>query len=159
MMEGYCEQCLREDLKDITAHYRLEPKNSDNGHHESEYKPTKSSCFWVAEQKSDSGTGYEVVGCIALDAPDAPSVGELRRLSVLPNQRGKGIGSLLIRTVIAFAKEQKNLSSLRLTTSTFQPDGIRLYTRYGWKNTEMKAYKGNVMESLFYLVTMEYYDL
>ncbi|KAG7094878.1 hypothetical protein E1B28_005685 [Marasmius oreades] len=152
MMVEYCEQCFREDLNDITKHYRLEP--TDDG----DYQPTSSSCFWVAEQKSDSGEGYKIVGCIGLDTPDGSSVGEVRRLSVLHSQRGKGIGSLLLRIVTAFAKQTK-LTSLRLTTSTFQPDAMRLYTRLGWKNTETVKFKGNMMSSQFYLATMNYFEL
>ncbi|KAJ3769273.1 acyl-CoA N-acyltransferase [Lentinula raphanica] len=122
---GYYQDGLRHDMTDISQYYRQD--------HEKNGSPIR--CFWVAEIPSmTSETGYEVVGCVALDCStnnNGPLVGELKRLFVLPNCRKRGIGTKLMQTVIAFAKEKK-ISSLQLETTNFQPVAREMYSRLGW---------------------------
>ena len=58
MMLGYCDQCMKEDLKDIVTHYELRPAKSSNG--KDQYEPIDKGCFWVAEYED------KIVGCIGL---------------------------------------------------------------------------------------------
>ncbi|KAJ3740245.1 acyl-CoA N-acyltransferase [Lentinula detonsa] len=122
---GYYQDGLRHDMTDISQYYRQD--------HEKDGYPIRR--FWVAEISSmTSESGYEVVGCVALDCSlnrDEPMIGELKRLFVLPTYRKRGIGTKLMQTVIAFAKEQ-NITSLRLETTNFQPVAREMYTRLGW---------------------------
>ncbi|KAE9402749.1 acyl-CoA N-acyltransferase, partial [Gymnopus androsaceus JB14] len=88
-------------------------------------------CFWVAEVPSaTSESGYEVVGCVAL-GKSFSFIGELRRLFVLPAYRKRGIGTMLMRTVISYAKE-KRVPLLQLETTSFQPVAREMYNRLGW---------------------------
>ncbi|KAE9395726.1 acyl-CoA N-acyltransferase [Gymnopus androsaceus JB14] len=112
-------------MADITHYYRLDHKKDEH--------PIR--CFWVAEVPSaTSESGYEVVGCVALDCSsksDGLMIGELRRLFVLPAHRKRGIGTMLTRTVISYAKENK-VSLLQLETTNFQPVAREMYNRLGW---------------------------
>ncbi|KAL0068145.1 hypothetical protein AAF712_004805 [Marasmius tenuissimus] len=149
MMVAYCDQCMKEDMKDIVAHYGLKPIKDESG--ETKYEPVGKGCFWVAEHKG------EVVGCVGLDNSDQanPLVGELRRLSISSRHRNLGIASLLIKTLVSFARE-RGLSTLRLGTSSFQPAAVRLYQKHGWKITESKPYKVDVIPVTFQLLTLGY---
>ncbi|KAL0578991.1 hypothetical protein V5O48_002986 [Marasmius crinis-equi] len=151
MMVAYCDQCLREDLKDITKHYQLAPVQDGSG----DYEPVGAGCFWVAERQSESKNRPEIVGCIGLDNSDGSSVGELRRLSVSRRERKSGIGSRLVQALTTFA-QQKGLSSLRLTTSQFQPAALNLYLKRGWEITKTVNFEVDVFPVTFDMHTVEY---
>lgn len=106
---------LRTDLKDIEKSYM-----SDEG----------SSHMWVAELH---GKVVGMVGLIHNDS-DGPGANELRRMYVKPMCRGMGIGEKMLIEVIAHAKRQK-LEKIMLTTSTSALPAIRLYKKYGFKQT------------------------
>ncbi|KAK1229422.1 hypothetical protein PQX77_007519 [Marasmius sp. AFHP31] len=148
MMVAYCDQCMKEDMKDIVTHYGLEPIQGGT-----KYEPTGKACFWVAEHQG------QVVGCIGLDTdkshPSLGSVGELRRLSISSHHRNLGIASLLIKTLVSFARE-RGLSTLRLGTSSFQPAAVRLYRKHGWEVVESKPYKVEEIPVTFEMLTMGY---
>ncbi|ESK83281.1 acetyltransferase domain-containing protein [Moniliophthora roreri MCA 2997] len=131
--EGYRLASLAGDLRDIPGYYRLQ--RSVTG----EYIPVSASCFWVAEVPSpQSGGGRKVVGCVALDSlPEDAASAELRRLSVLPGFRRRGVGSLMLRTLLSHAS-QLHLRNVRVTTTNFQMNAVRLYARHGWIAQPMK---------------------
>ncbi|KAJ4469241.1 acyl-CoA N-acyltransferase [Lentinula aciculospora] len=122
---GYYQDGLRHDMTDISQYYRQD--------HEKDRNFIRH--FWVAEIPSmTSESGYEVVGCVALDCSsksDGPVIGELKRLFVLPAYRKHRIGTKLMRTLIAFAKEKK-ITLLHLETTNFQPVAREMYSRLGW---------------------------
>uniref|UniRef100_A0A8C5LGQ1 N-acetyltransferase domain-containing protein n=1 Tax=Leptobrachium leishanense TaxID=445787 RepID=A0A8C5LGQ1_9ANUR len=88
-------------------------------------------CFWVAE------SGGEVVGAVAA-VPAPVSVGEkrteLKRLTIAKEFRGRGIGKVLCRTVIDFAR-QSGCVAVVLETSMPQGDAVKLYERMGFHKT------------------------
>ncbi|KAF5391074.1 hypothetical protein D9757_003110 [Collybiopsis confluens] len=119
----YYRDGLRNDMLDVNSYYHSDDEKAE--------RPTR--CFWVAEIPSaNSKGGSEVVGCVALDCSPKtdhePMVGELRRLFVLPAYRKRGIGTMLMRTLISYAKD-KQIRSLRLETTNFQPVARELYNR------------------------------
>ncbi|KAJ3860731.1 MAG: acyl-CoA N-acyltransferase [Lentinula lateritia] len=128
---GYYQDGLRHDMTDISQYYRQD--------HEKDGYPIRR--FWVAEIPSlTSDSGYEVVGCVALDCSsrsDGPLFGELKRLFVLPAHRKRGIGTKLMRTVIVYAKEQK-IALLQLETTNFQPVAREMYSRLGWHHNSTR---------------------
>jgi GNAT superfamily N-acetyltransferase len=67
-----------------------------------------------------------------------PCVSEIRRIAVSLKHRRRGIASALIRVAIDYAsatKRREQISSLAIATSEFQPDAMRLYERFGWRET------------------------
>ncbi|MEX1018648.1 MAG: GNAT family N-acetyltransferase [Litorilinea sp.] len=58
--------------------------------------------------------------------------GELKRMYVRPQFRGRGLGKLLIRQLADHAR-QHNVSVLRLETGIYQTEAIGLYERYGFR--------------------------
>ena len=61
--------------------------------------------------------------------------GEIKRMFVRPNFRGKKLGNLMIEEVIEVAKEN-DFSKLYLDTAQFMSSAVNLYKNYGFEKTE-----------------------
>ena len=81
--------------------------------------------FWLAWE------GTAAVGCVGI-RPLAPGVAELKRLYVVPQWRGRGLGRALVATAEAGAIAL-GYGSIRLETGERQPESIALYTRCGYQ--------------------------
>lgn len=75
-----------------------------------------------------------VCGCgaiVPMEGCGEGNEGELKRMYVLPERRGQGVG----KAVLQFLEQQarnRGMSSLRLETGTAQPEALRLYERAGY---------------------------
>jgi GNAT superfamily N-acetyltransferase len=58
--------------------------------------------------------------------------GELKRMYVRSQFRGRGFGYLLLNHLAGYAREQ-GVELLRLETGIYQTEAIRLYERYGFR--------------------------
>jgi putative acetyltransferase len=74
-----------------------------------------------------------VVGCGAL--VNHGDYGELKRMYVLPEYRGLGIGSRLLAVLESWACDA-GLSIIRLETGVAQPEALGLYQRSGYRPCE-----------------------
>jgi GNAT superfamily N-acetyltransferase len=72
----------------------------------------------------------QVVGCGALRYLE-PGVGEVKRMFVLPEFRGRGIARHILSALESTARE-RGYSTLRLETGTRQPEAIGLYRSAGY---------------------------
>jgi len=81
--------------------------------------------FFVARKVEND----EVVGCGALVS--YPGYGEIKRMFVLPQTRGTGLGRELLM-VLEMAARQFKLRCLRLETGVSQPEAIGLYRSAGF---------------------------
>jgi putative acetyltransferase len=70
------------------------------------------------------------VGCGALVLA-APGEGELKRLFVVPEARGLGVGREILAALEANAREA-GVRVLRLETGVAQPESLCLYRRHGY---------------------------
>jgi putative acetyltransferase len=70
------------------------------------------------------------VGCGAFKFFE-DSVVEIKRMFVLPQQRGKGIAVAILQELELWAKEEGN-TSVVLETGINQPEAIRLYQKTGY---------------------------
>lgn len=86
------------------------------------------------------------VGCAGL-RPLEPGVGEIKRLYLRKEARGKGWGRKLLDRLIEFART-KNYQTLRLDTLPFMHAAIGLYQSAGFK--EITAYYSNPIEGVRY---------
>lgn len=78
----------------------------------------------------------EAVGCGALKALDAAgSVGEIKRMYVVPTARGRGISRLLLAALIEEARGF-GYTRLQLETGTPQHEAVALYESSGWTRIE-----------------------
>jgi putative acetyltransferase len=82
--------------------------------------------FFVAVD--DEGRHVGTAGLVLTD----PGVGEVRKLFVLPDVRGQGVGKALLDTVLDAARE-RGLERLRLVTRGRYDRAIRLYERVGFR--------------------------
>ena len=71
--------------------------------------------------------------CYALRRPDGLVMFYLHSIGVLPNCQNKGIGSMLMSFIIAFAKEN-GFSELFVITDKGNPRACHLYEKFGGKN-------------------------
>lgn len=76
--------------------------------------------------------GRQPVGCGAV-RPLEPGVGEIKRMFVLPDWRGRGIGRGLLSALETHARAI-GYSRLRLETGTLQPEAVGLYRSAGYEN-------------------------
>ncbi|NUT36132.1 MAG: GNAT family N-acetyltransferase [Hamadaea sp.] len=76
------------------------------------------------------------VGCGAVQPgdPGDPSVGELKRMYVLPAYRGRGVARGLLAALEDLARGQGH-RTLRLATGHLQPEAIALYASSGYAET------------------------
>ena len=75
--------------------------------------------------------GETAVGCGAFK-PLEPQVAEIKRMFVLPEQRGKGIAASILNALEAWAKEAGHSSAI-LETSEKLLSAIALYKKSGYK--------------------------
>ncbi len=73
------------------------------------------------------------VGCIGLKGVSAEE-GEIKRLYLKKQVRGKGYGKALLNKIIKIAHE-KNYRKLKLDTLPAMETAIRMYQHYGFKET------------------------
>ena len=74
--------------------------------------------------------GHEVIGTAAM-IPTSDQVFELAKMSVRKDFQGKGVGKLLLKKCISFAKERKALEIFLLTNDVLKP-ALNLYLSSGF---------------------------
>ncbi|PTL74622.1 N-acetyltransferase [Rathayibacter caricis DSM 15933] len=87
----------------------------------------------------------EVVGCVALAAEG--EVGEIKRMYVIEQARGRGFSRLLLAGVEELAARH-GVELLRLVTGTQQPEAVALYESSGYEPIPGFGYWGDEPESL-----------
>jgi ribosomal protein S18 acetylase RimI-like enzyme len=97
--------------------------------------------LWLGESAG------RVLGCVALRA-FAPEVAELKRLYVRPAGRGLGLGRLLTREAIAFAR-RAGYRCIRLDTLATMHEALTLYRNEGF--VTIPAYRFNPIPDTEYL--------
>jgi GNAT superfamily N-acetyltransferase len=90
--------------------------------------------------------GEEAVGCGALKEY-SPAEMEIKRMYVLPNQRGKGIATSLLSELEKWAKELK-FDKCILETGLKQKEAINLYRKLGFSLINNYGPYENVQNSL-----------
>jgi GNAT superfamily N-acetyltransferase len=74
------------------------------------------------------------VGCV-FALPIEPGIAEVKRLFVLPSERGRGLGRALLEAIIARMGAWGH-PTIRLDTAVFLNDAIALYRRMGFVEIE-----------------------
>lgn len=74
------------------------------------------------------------VGCV-LAHPLEPGIAEMKRLFIVPDARGNGLGSALVKT-LKITMTAWGYPTLRLDTAVFLTDAISLYLRIGFVEIE-----------------------
>lgn len=77
----------------------------------------------------------KAVGCGAVQPTGDAGVGELKRMFVLREFRGRGIASAMLGSLEALAVEL-GYSAVRLATGDRQPEAIALYEKHGYRPIE-----------------------
>ncbi|WP_019875035.1 amino-acid N-acetyltransferase [Sporichthya polymorpha] len=83
--------------------------------------------FWIAERTTE--TGPRVVGCGALHVM-WEDLAEVRTLAVTPDERGTGVGHLLLAKLIEVARE---LGVARVFCLTFE---VEFFTKHGFQQID-----------------------
>ncbi|MGB7434994.1 MAG: GNAT family N-acetyltransferase [Candidatus Acidiferrum sp.] len=96
---------------------------------------------WLAE------SGGEVIGCVALRSiPEMAGCGEIKRMYVRSNHRGRGVSDLLLTTLEDFARES-GYRWLYLDTAADMKAAARFYRRKGF--VDCKRYNQNPQAAIF----------
>jgi putative acetyltransferase len=101
----------------------------------------RGGAFWVVEDERG-----RVCACVAVDFPE-PGAGELHRLYVRPDQRGRGLGSRLVRLVEAHARKQ-GAGRMFFWSDTRFTTAHRLYERAGYVRAEGTRDLGDISGSV-----------
>jgi ribosomal-protein-alanine N-acetyltransferase len=99
--------------------------------------PRKTRRAWVAEDAGFNQHGPALVGfavAAALSIPEAPAECELEFVLVPPHARRRGIGSALMETVLAWARE-RGAKEIWLEVRKSNVHAVRLYERCGFAIT------------------------
>ncbi len=83
--------------------------------------------FWIAERTTE--TGPRVVGCGALHVM-WEDLAEVRTLAVTPDERGTGVGHLLLAKLVEVARE---LGVARVFCLTFE---VEFFTKHGFQQID-----------------------
>jgi len=105
-----------------------------------DYAPPKGG-LWLVQCES------AFAGCVAL-RPWSEGIGEMKRLYVRPDFRGRGLGRVLAKTAVRSAK-QIGYDRLRLDTLDSMKEAITLYESLGF--TRIDAYRHNPRAEAVYL--------
>ena len=106
---------------------------------EKEYFGDKDSCFFVAEVEFEE-IAPMIVGTIAIvRRPSDHKTAWLRRMAVLNQFRGYGIGQLLVGKAIQFSS-QRNYEKIMLITTEVHKAARALYTKMGFECMHYKPY-------------------
>ena len=77
------------------------------------------------------------VACVAL-MKISKNIYELTKMAVIPEQRGKKIGHLLLKETIEYSKKQ-NWEKLIIYSNRKLENAIHLYRKFGFKEIEMET--------------------
>jgi ribosomal protein S18 acetylase RimI-like enzyme len=79
--------------------------------------------------------GGEALGTCAV-VPHGPGVYELSKMAVAPYAQGRGIGDLLVRRAIAFARSAGARTLMLVSSRRLEP-ALRLYRRHGFREVPL----------------------
>jgi GNAT superfamily N-acetyltransferase len=79
--------------------------------------------------------GDEALGTCAV-VPHGPGVYELSKMAVAPHAQGRGVGDLLVRRAIAFAREAGARTLMLVSSRRLEP-ALRLYRRHGFREVPL----------------------
>jgi ribosomal protein S18 acetylase RimI-like enzyme len=107
----------------------------------SEYVPPRGALLLALE-------GDTALGCVGLRPLEWPRVAELKRLYVRPQARGRGLGILLSRAALSFARDA-GYARVRLDTLPKMASAQRLYRELGFRDID--AYRFNPVDGARYM--------
>jgi GNAT superfamily N-acetyltransferase len=90
--------------------------------------PSASDIAYFVVATDPSGTP---LGCGGLRQLDETS-GEVKRMYVIPEQRGTGVAGAVLAALEAHARS-RGWTHVRLETGNAQPDAIAFYTKHGYQ--------------------------
>lgn len=122
--QHHCQDFIRLNELWITEHFELE--ESDRKLTADPYRIVRDGGHILSLVEDG-----KVVGVCAL-FKESPTVFQLARMAVDPNQRGKGYGRTLIQAAIAKARDS-GAESLYLLTNTVLAPAVALYRKHGFQ--------------------------
>jgi putative acetyltransferase len=117
----------------IEKYFRMEDKDRETLGDPERHILGKGGYIMMAERAG------QPVGCCAL-IPLGDGRYEVAKMTVVENERGKGLGRQLLESVVQFAKE-KSISELYLETNKVLENAIRIYEAVGFRHLPAERVK------------------
>jgi ribosomal protein S18 acetylase RimI-like enzyme len=99
---------------------------------------SRTGCVLVAESRG------EVVGLIAAELvpyfPNGSTLCRITALVVAAQQRGRGIGEMLVEGATAFAREHR-CAGIEITSAEHRGEAHRFYQRLGFTRTSLRFFR------------------
>ncbi|XP_073506593.1 N-acetyltransferase 8-like isoform X3 [Phyllobates terribilis] len=140
MYTSYIDHALSNDMLDIRKYYLQR-----DGY-----------CFWVAE--STRGEFMGMIAALPSSDPGGEKHLELRRLSVVKQHRGKGVGKVLCRMLIDFARK-RGYEAVVLTTTLPQREACKMYEKLGFRLIDDYYYPNLLSRVVDFRVLAYQYDI
>jgi len=118
-------ECLDRYFDELAARFPEGYDRRSDGAAELDHFSPPAGVFLVAQ------VAEKPVGCGALRA-FAPGIGEIKRMWVSPEFRGRGVGRTLLQALERAARD-RDLRSVRLDTHSSLAEALRLYRASGYR--------------------------
>jgi DNA-binding MarR family transcriptional regulator/N-acetylglutamate synthase-like GNAT family acetyltransferase len=112
----------------IRTYFKLEPSDLKVLHHPEEYILNPGGHILVAIDKTGEALGV----CALIPIKDGPYKYELAKMAVSPDTRGRGVGHLLGKAALGWAR-QHGAEKVYLESNTVLAPAIRLYEKLGFQ--------------------------
>ena len=129
---------IRNSFRDVAERFNLDPENAPT-------HPSNCQADWIREDLA-RGISYflllssgSLAGCIALEFA-APAVAYVRRLGVLPDQRGRGLGAALLRHALHEARSA-GVSVVSVGVISENAELVSWYERLGFEQTTTRRFR------------------
>lgn len=100
--------------------------------------------MFVAVDESDAVVG--TIGISVSEDDASKQIAELVRMSVLASERRRGIGKLLLETLLKYAREELRVSAVWLDTLDINQAACALYEKHGFEKEGVRTRFGSKEE-------------
>ncbi len=121
-------QALQEDPQAFSANYENTVKAPDSQWQERVKEAQRGKSQWLLFAKVDE----KLIGMVGGFIHEDPTIAHVGTAFVTKEERGKGIGALLMQDLIKRIKQKKHIKKMEVEVNSIQEAAVRLYKNCGF---------------------------